>query len=423
MRLIFLFICLISTCLAEDQLTLKTGEIIRGSIQSISTDNTITLEHIAAEQGLKINALSTDRIDLNITPTKFKKAEALVSFTNGDNLSGQVTSISPNSIRFASQFGKEYTIPRSKIDTLSFGDSISTPLFDLNQSPKIFETSTGWELQNRTLKATSTSMMWQAFDLTPDFIIKFNIAWQSSPNLTLHLGANNTINSTSNPRYIVNFNNRVLNFESINSTQKRGTRTPSVRASTSLTSYKEKEVAVELRVSRSSGNIILFLNGEKIHNAFFDTADSTGNYIGIQNQSRNNAHTISNLHISTWDQQIQRTHKKNSTHTFIALNNGDTLTGKLSSSSQKNNILHYAMNYEHSNENILHPQHDIKIIHFKETASENSTNTELKASLLKGNVKLTLSNISMEKGLIKATHPVLGEISLEKKHFRTLELN
>jgi len=64
MRFLSLATLLTVTGLAEDKLTLKSGEVLTGSVETISSENTIGIKHIATDSNLSLDATKALKIDI-----------------------------------------------------------------------------------------------------------------------------------------------------------------------------------------------------------------------------------------------------------------------------------------------------------------------------------------------------------------------
>lgn len=419
---------------AQDTLTLDSGELLRGTVQSVSKGKKVLISHIGVKTPFVIDANKVKTIELNKQPNFNDSSSsdiptrAGISFINGDSIIGKIQSINKTTVDFTSSNLEEtFSIPRKKIHQIVFGSSVAKSVYSSDYTDTLFATSFGWKLLENYFTTSGNSQMWQQFDLTDNFVIGFKYQWTRSPQLQVHFGAMSQKPVAANPRYVINIINDLITISQNNSD---GTNkffpnsAPSFQLQTQ--SVSDKEAHIELWVSRSNGNIYMYLNGNLAQKIYFPMTP-LGNNVGFQSsgQGAGNSHTLSNIKISTWDGRIPPKSTSSivsSTHEKISYVNGDTFKGKLLYTKKSNNKINYYLKYEHAKDQIISPEGTLSSIYLNPLKPKEKIQLS-QPTLLRDQSLLQLSGITLSNEKLRAKHPILGSVTIPKSSLNTIHFN
>ena len=418
---------------AADSVTLSNGNILEGEIVSIDNENTLKFKHPASSELIEIDSKKLQKLLFNVgDKSSTKNANSMLRFVNGDSIMADITAIDDNSISFTSPSTGSHTVARQQVTSIKFGDAITQTLYNFDNTKKPFNHNKGWLYKESkghpTLKAQNSAQMWQSFDLTKEFILKFNLAWDSDaqPQLVLHLGATGKQILNTNSRYEV-----LMQSRSIAISQHINGRKFTIGSGRSelLRNNPKRQIQVEIRVSRTERKVVVYINGRKV--AQTNQKDKTipipptGKFIGFQNYSSSNPISIKEMNLQTWDgldTPDKVTSIPASADDVVEIDNGDVFSGKLNSISKdsKGALQCNFSSTLFASGSATYPLKNITSLLLKSKAIEAS---KMKPSKLRSGGSVKLSEVVLEGGVIKAKHPILGELSFKKSAFTALKIN
>ena len=410
---------------AEDKLELNDGSVLSGKVLSIFGNDKVVLDSNLSEEPIHLRAQSLSSINFRKDTENPIKAPQLLHLVNGDVLPGTLQNLDSKEVSFLTGYANELTIPRDYVRSIDFG---VTPQKLVYSGPKpITEWSDNddWEWENGSLTCNTSGTIAAEGVLPRQFILRFRLEWENDPNFRIYF-CDDFLKRTGNAdRYYFEVN-------SMGSQLKRQTTMGGRRWHTLAQShqkpreYPSRAIDVELRVNRDSRQIYLYLNSEKIQRTP-DPIDSfpTGTGIMLQSQAGGDLKNIvSDLEIYEWDAvtELRRDegHEDPETDGLVDVE-GQHLSGsalQLQQGAQGDQIIFESR----FNKQPLEVQTSrISSLYFKDSPQAPAGQAPVELSLTGGG-SLQCASLEMKDSTIVATHPLLGQLTLDRSTLKRLAI-
>ncbi|YCM44444.1 hypothetical protein V2O64_00230 [Verrucomicrobiaceae bacterium 227] len=412
-----------SNLLASDLVTLKSGDVFTGEVLALS-DGIITLNSPHSETPLKVRNEKLQRLKFGDTNTdELPKNSQVLNLRNGDTLPGQIVGLSETQVSFQTWFAGQLEIPRDQIESLFFG---VTPQTTIYRGPTdIAEWEQGndrlWEIDNGRLRSRSSGTIGRDFDLPDNFIFSTRFTWVNTPNLRIHLCSDSITNAgdAGTNSYLLNANSQGIQIKRV-TPQENGR--PQYKTLTSyeapLRDMKDKAVDIEVRIDRSGRMLQLSINGEKLTPGFDPEMPPTGTHIVFESLSSGSRDIqIENIHLQEWDTKTQRfraeprTDEKSDT---LTVDDGDRYSGTIVSFDPTSKDQIFVVKSPQSEQPISIPQANCSVMYFSKQEDQPESKGEYRLDLRSGG-GLTLSGIKLGAQNLEATHPWLGNMTLDRR--------
>jgi len=403
---------------------MNNGDTLYGKVLKITEENTLFLKHAASTDLVEIEASAVDKLVMQQQVKKHPVAQpSQLALANGDVLPCSITNITAENVEISTWYGGKYSIPRTAVSSIRFGTTLPSQIFTTKDNRRLLKKNVGWQLKEGRYLSNIAANMHEQFKLPNDYLVRFKINWIKTPSFRINLSAPNTNIHEKNNRYQFQFNSQGFILTRV--TRRRYERLAYIAKRPH--NFRKQEVEVELRVSRTNGKVMLYVDG-RLESTALDKSRKdkcVGNYIAIINEAHRTPLTISNFGVFSWDGRSSKSHvasplNKASKDTLVD-SKGRTFSGKLIGYTDTDNGKAIEFKIEHAEEPIKVPLKHAAILSI---AGEKSVAfDEANASLFIGGGKLRLKGITLEEGVIKGSHPVLGDCTLQAKAFTYLELD
>lgn len=422
------------TTQANDQISLKNGDLFLGKVIALK-GGLIELQTPHSETPLKI--LNKDLIKLNFSaantentpPEEFPKNSQELFLRNGDSIPGEVVGLTPTHLSFLTWFTGLLEIPREQIDSVFFG---VTPQRNVFSGPIGIEgwsqgKNERWRFEDGVLTSRDKGFIGRDIDLPKNFIFSATISWESSPNVRIHLCTNDPQpqeDGTSNS-YLLNLNSGGVQVNRVMPNEAKGPKFKTlITSSQNLQNKNSKTCQLELRVDRATKILQLYIDGERLGQGIDPTTSPEGTAILLESMSTGNSdNSISNIMVHEWDtttQLLRREPRAEDELDTLSVDDGDRFSGKILSYDPADPTKPFIVKSPLSPKPISIPLENCAVMYF--TKGENTPKSTGQYSLtLRSGGKLTLSGIQLGIEKLKASHPWLGELEIDRRVMQSIK--
>lgn len=293
---------LTSLCQAAT-LTLSNGDTLSGKVLSISDKQALTLQHISKQEPLELDTSEIIEISLCAAPPmeNVPQPDQLI-FTNGDYLNCKVLQQDEKVVTFSSILGESSTISLDHVASILTNLQQPRAVYTPSIHKRLLDQQQGFHLKDNNICASKYAKMIEELNLPKDFIIKYRYTWTDSPSAgfriyiclpseQIHAKSNGvellmTNNSLKMNRYNKNKFNEIYDKKH------------------NLLKEKRLAIDVQINVSRTNKAITLYIDGKQVCHSIDskDLPPLTDNYIGVVNSSHRQVLTkFEDFGIYTWD--------------------------------------------------------------------------------------------------------------------------
>jgi hypothetical protein len=418
---------------ANDQVSLKNGDLFFGKVIAL-TGGLIELQTPHSESPLKIVNEDLIRLNFSGANAESKATEELpknsqeLFLRNGDSIPGEVVGLTSTHLSFQTWFTGLLEIPREQIDSVFFG---VTPQRNVFRGPVGIEgwsqgNNGRWRYEDGTLTSRDKGFIGRDLQLPKNFIFSTEISWESSPNIRIHLCTEDPEpqdDGTSNS-YLLNLNSGGIQVKRVMPAGARGPKFQTlITSSQNLQNMSSKSCQIELRVDRTTKILQLYLDGEKLGQGVDPTESPEGSSLLLESLSSGSSdNNVSNIMVHEWDtttQLLRREPRAEDELDTLSVDDGDRFSGKIISYDPTLPTKPFTVKTPLSPDPISIPLENCAVMYF--TKGENSRKSTGQYNLaLRTGGKLTLSGIQLGAEKLKANHPWLGKLEIDRRVMQSI---
>ena len=412
---------------ANDQVSLKNGDLFFGKVIAL-TGGLIELQTPHSESPLKIVNEDLIRLNFSGANAESKATEELpknsqeLFLRNGDSIPGEVVGLTSTHLSFQTWFTGLLEIPREQIDSVFFG---VTPQRNVFRGPVGIEgwsqgNNGRWRYEDGTLTSRDKGFIGRDLQLPKNFIFSTEISWESSPNIRIHLCTEDPEpqdDGTSNS-YLLNLNSGGIQVKRVMPAGARGPKFQTlITSSQNLQNMSSKSCQIELRVDRTKKILQLYLDGEKLGQGVDPTESPEGSSLLLESLSSGSSdNNVSNIMVHEWDtttQLLRREPRAEDELDTLSVDDGDRFSGEIISYDPTLPTKPFTVKTPLSPDPITIPLENCAVMYF--TTGENTRKSTGQYTLaLRTGGKLTLSGIQLGAEKLKANHPWLGKLQIDR---------
>ena len=303
LRIPLAFSALAAACLAAGDdavVRFSNGDQLTGEVLALSGDKLTWKSQLLKEPAeFELRHI----VDLSMPAANTAQTDsgaehkAVLEMTNGDIIQGQLAGLDDNEIRLKTPYAGDLTIRRVNVDSVSISRSSDY----LYRGPNSMEEWTlsgagSWQFRGGALHSKSPGGIAREVDFPDECVIAFDAAWRGSFRPKIIFFSDDV--STTNPEagYELVFQGNSVHVKKCGSNNWLG-------HSTNAGVLRENEKArIEIKASKKTGKILLFVDGEIIDlwedAEVADAKFGKGFHIVTQDGSMLR---ISNIGIGVWD--------------------------------------------------------------------------------------------------------------------------
>ena len=418
---------------ANDQVSLKNGDLFFGKVIAL-TGGLIELQTPHSESPLKIVNEDLIRLNFSGANAESKATEELpknsqeLFLRNGDSIPGEVVGLTSTHLSFQTWFTGLLEIPREQIDSVFFG---VTPQRNVFRGPVGIEgwsqgNNGRWRYEDGTLTSRDKGFIGRDLQLPKNFIFSTEIGWESSPNIRIHLCTEDPEpqdDGTSNS-YLLNLNSGGIQVKRVMPAGARGPKFQTlITSSQNLQNMSSKSCQIELRVDRTTKILQLYLDGEKLGQGVDPTESPEGSSLLLESLSSGSSdNNVSNIMVHEWDtttQLLRREPRAEDELDTLSVDDGDRFSGEIISYDPTLPTKPFTVKTPLSPDPITIPLENCAVMYF--TKGENSRKSTGQYNLaLRTGGKLTLSGIQLGAEKLKANHPWLGKLEIDRRVMQSI---
>lgn len=322
---------------APGLIQLFDGTSLHGDLTGISTQQGVTWAFPASQSPLifKPDNISGIRFETSQANARAGKPTCRFRFHNGDELFGDLVSISGETATIASSFGGELKSGTRAFSSLQFSSRGFKVLYEGPNGPdewKSGRTGRGWTYKDGSLLANGADILGKDFGLTNSSSLEFELAWSGSFSLTVTIYAQ-TIErfDYSTSAYVFYFNQGGVSIQRIQA----GAGAMMLGRADIGAMTNKNHVRLEIRSNKEEGALSLYADGELVQR-WRDSRGFVSNGSGVVFYSQVDSPTLklSNIKLSEWDGRFEPDPPSSNAplkEDVVFLANKDKVSGKVDS--------------------------------------------------------------------------------------------
>lgn len=304
MKIPLTIFALVASCLAEEDRSVvrfANGDQLSGQVKSLSKE-TLLWESMILKEPAEFDLEHI--VDLSMPAVSEKRDEleavhmATLDMTNGDSIQGQLTGLSDDEIRLNTWYAGEMVFRRVNVKSVE----ISQYSDYFYRGPKSLEEWTSdrlrddWTFKGGSLYSNSSAGIAREIDFPDECIISFDAAWRGSFRPKIIFYSSDITTSSPDNGYEMVFQGNSVHVKKTGSSNWLG-------HSTNSGDLRENEKArIEIKFSAVSGKILLYIDGDFIDIWEDEDVNKTKLGKGFHIVSQNSTPMrISNISVIAWD--------------------------------------------------------------------------------------------------------------------------
>lgn len=408
---------------AKDNITLKNGDFITGSLVEINEDQSVLFNFKEASEPLKIDAKQISKINLDLENTNPKSHSERVFLSNGDEIPCDIKSIDADKISFSTSFAGDFTVPRNQITKINFDNKVESIVYAGPTEKDKWDTLDNWKINNDALYVNGRGTAAIKLDLPNNFILRYTLEWKGdSPKFKTHFGGRSNTTQEKIDRYYMDFN--AAGFQMTRVTSRKFD--PLGKYSQNMRDLKNNRVNIELRVDRQGNDILLFVDDEQVAKFSDDSGNPPiGSWLIFEsNQGNSENLTIRNIKVIEWAGTALTKGKQKEVVQVDAdvLRDDQNLryTGTIEKIKTVGTKRFLVFNSKFSKNSLEVPFEKASVIFFKKDENTPKTPPANFVAELDGGGKISLGTTTLKDGKANTTHPILGKCSIARSAISSL---
>ena len=424
---IFCCLCLV-TFGSGSEVSFSGDNKITGEPASMDADGVILLITPHSDQPIKLQADKVSKIDFGKSEQITEPPQQNLTLVNGDSFPVNIRGLDNKILQINTPLLGDLDIPREMIDSLDVGlfakKSIYSGPKQISEWKNSVDEVSKWQMENGSLVASGPGLLYRDVKLPENYSVRFKASWENNPNFRFYFGDPMNYSGKAVNRYYIQYGNAGMEIKR-ESTGKTRYSTVAVipRKPQEFTS---KELWIEVRVTRKSGRLDLYLNDKlegRYADPFPDLPNGTGISFGAQAADENKLR-ISDINISDWEDHGDRhrtEERGDGKEDAVIGRNGERFGGNLLSITNGPNGAIYRFKSNFQAEPIELPESEVSSIHFKNTTDVHIKNFDGLSLFLQGRGNMRVSKCIFNESTIDVTHPLLGDLKINRTAISRLE--
>lgn len=425
---LLLLACSAVDCRA-DELSLTGDARLSGTVRSIDANGVVELASELSPQPVLLKPDAVEKISFGKAGTQADDPGAMIELVNGDVIPARIESFDGKVLQATTPDAGALAIPRASMKSMQLGVHRQKVIYS---GPKALEEWTSdsdgaknWRFEKGVLTATGPAIAVRKVAVPPRFILKFRLKWQTSPNFTVYFADPLTSGVDQPDRYFLQFNASGIEVKRESETGRKPQTV--ILLNRSPDEFPSNEIAVEIRVDRTTSRLHLLLNGEP-EAAGVDPVSSppmgTG-FVFASNSPGGNNQEIRGIEILDFDntRERHRTEDRGDTATDSLISReDDRWGGDLTSiaNGADGKVLTFRSDFQEEPLELL--ESDVSTVFFAKPESEAPPEKQVPWILkLKGDGSLHVTSCSFSETSVNAAHPLLGDLEIKRAGVTALE--
>ena len=416
---------------AADTVTLGGGNSrLSGEVRSIDGDGHVELTSGLASEPLRLKSDMVDRIEFTRQATTGTLPGSLIELTNGDLIPAEIESFDGIHLTALSPDAGRLLIPREALHSLQTGFQRRKVIWQGTGDADGWTTASG---ERKHFSVTANSLVFEGpataarkLDLTPRFIMRFTLGWESGkvPNFKVFFADPLNDGNVAADRYYLQFAGAGLEIKR-ESTRGRRYNTLFILNRTHA-EFPNQRLDVELRVNRVTERIELFLNGEP-EGEIADPVPGvpTGSGIAFECGHREGStQEIRGIEIVENDDSRSRHRAEDrgdDTKDSLITLDDDRWTGTLTTIRQDGNERIYLFNASGQQESMEIPETEVSTVFMAKGDQQAPLESHPFVLRLLPHGSLAAASCVMDASGVHVEHPLLGPLALRRDRISAIE--
>jgi hypothetical protein len=422
--------CTASGMALADEIALTGRDKLSGTIRSIDGSGVVELATPISPDTIFLKAGSVEKVQFSSPVEGRSTPGAMVGLVNGDLIPASIESLDDKSLTIATQDAGRLVLPRETLKTLQLGIQKRKVIYS---GPKSMEEWAGdsdgarnWKFENNALVASGPAFVSKSFETPQQFVVRFTLKWEGNPNFQIYFADPLKPRGEVSDRYYMQFNGAGIELKRESSKGNRYTtvvllsnRTPDV--------FADNKVDVEIRVNRKASRLHILLNGEP-EGAGIDPISGAPSGKGVSlvsNSASGSEQEIRGLEILEFDDARIRHRSEDrgnpKTDSLISRDD-DRWGGHLQAIKQTNEGLVFSFKSDFQDEPLELLDSDVSTVFFANSDGTGDAGVANPFILrLQDHGSLRVTSCSFNETIVKAVHPLLGELSIQRSGIVALE--
>ena len=420
----------VSGVLRADDLTLADDARLTGTVRSINGAGVVELSTALSPEPVLLHAGAVAKVEFSAPEPEPNPPGTLVELVNGDRLPATIESLDDKNLNVVTPDAGRLSIPRAVLKSMQLGVRkrkliYSGPANSEEWTGNITGRSVGWKFANNALTANGPAIASKAFETPRQFVLKFTMKWQTTPNFRIYFADPLTPAVELVDRYYLQFNGAGLEIKRESSLGKRFQTV--ILLARGLDQYPENQLAVEIRVDRTASRLHLFLNGEPEGAGVDPVAGApSANGVSLVNSSpAGGTQEIRGIEIVEFDNAGTRHRSEergDATTDSLISRDEDRWGGRLTGIRKGPEGTVFSFKSDFQEEPLELPETDVSTILFAKPENEPApAPAHLFALRLRGEGSLRVSSCAFSEDAVTASHPLLGALRIRRAGVSAME--
>jgi len=413
---------------AGDIITLKNGDTLTGELTDSDQAGVYFLNYPDSTKPLKIKEEFISTVSFANDEAKPGNNSEKILLENGDHFPCKLESFDENNVTFTSDYMGKHTVPRNMVHRIYFNNKAQNVIYEGpgDDLGAWTTTSKDWKVVKDGGFTTDkkTQIAKTIAKLPENFLLEFTAAWTGeAPRLKVYFCAESTNIAKKLDNYYLDMSS--LEFRITHYVKRRYKNLGFHNVDPKI--YTVPKGKVSLYVDRKNKKMVLYYNSKKIQE-FKDVATPPkGSGLVFHTLQRTGEKvTISDIKISTWNGDLIEESDKNEdrlkSNDIVTDTSGNPMTGKLAGITKKAGKFFVDFNIAFAKKPSSIPMDKIHHIDLQRPKDvKEAADTTRTLTLIQGGVLSYNSSQIVEDKLV-LTHPIIGEIKVNKSTINRLEI-
>jgi hypothetical protein len=426
----FILCCLgIATFVGAAEISFNGENKITGELMAMDQDGMVTLKTPHANEPIRLVSDKISRINFGNSPEKNEMPKQSVTLINGDSFPAEILSLDDKILKIKSPSLGELDIRREMIGSLDIGMLSRKAIYNgpkqISEWTNSVDEVSEWKVENGILINQGSGQIYRDVKLPENYSVRFKLAWEKSPNFLFYFSDPMDYTGKIVNRYFLQFGRAGIGIKR-ESTGKQ--RYPQIADIKKLPQeFVDNEMWLEVRVNRKAGKIDLYIN-DLLQGRYEDKNSiiPTGSGIAFKcyDAAEDNSLKISEIYVSEWDDRgdKHRTEDRgNIKEDAVIGRNGERFGGRMLSITDGKAGKAYRFKSTFQENPIDLPDAEVSTVYF--AVAQNTNPKEFKGMnlFLQGSGNVQVSKCELNDSMIRITHPLLGDLQLNRTAVSHLE--
>lgn len=280
------------------------GSVLHGSMASIDPASGLQWGHEASARPLRFKSkqLATIQFNTAATPPPEARPTARFYFRNGDEVLGNLESMTTSEVLVTSMFGGELHASRSGLGAVLLSSKGYRLLYEGPGGTEGWRTGRNpksWQLKDLGFEAQAADLLGRDFGLKGSSVIEFDLAWSGTFSMSITLYAQVIDRfDYSTSAYVMYLGSAAISLQRV-----QAGAGASLLGQVQLPDFiRNRKARIEIRCNREEGTITLVIDGNVVQR-WRDNAGWVANGSGLVffSQVEPRGLRISNIRVAEWD--------------------------------------------------------------------------------------------------------------------------